>query len=483
MGTRGVSKLIVFSMLAICPNHPAWSSTYSIRLGGAHVGTLERTVERPGEGPTIVRERTTIRMARGDQPIEMAEILTWIETSPEGLQSFGAERTGFGPERWLDTVTRTSAGWRRNRSRGGGGEIDTIGTGRRCGPLEIDRLFAAAPDSIRIRTIDSTTGELETIVARFVRADTLPSRDARVPCRVYVLRDSSGTAPEILQWRDPGGDVWKESDPTLGWIAERSELSTETSAEPSGGPDLDVMRWISVPLEGRRAPVGDCVLILERSGTIVAGDAQSPIPRGPGQEVTPGPSSGAWTIRLHREPPPSDHPIDRTGWRKDPALADALRPGLVIDSANPRVVAFARLATAGITLPVAEARALEVAVHAAIRTRDLGTVLGTASQTLRDGRGDCTEHAVLLAACCRARGIPARVVAGIVPNGDQMSFHLWTEAYVGQWISLDATRAVGSIDPCAVALERWTQPEDGLAGFQISLERMTAGYRFRFAEE
>jgi transglutaminase-like putative cysteine protease len=64
-----------------------------------------------------------------------------------------------------------------------------------------------------------------------------------------------------------------------------------------------------------------------------------------------------------------------------------------------------------------------------------------------------------------------------------MSFHLWTEVYLGSWIPLDATRGIGSIDPCAVALQRWTQPEDGLAGFQVSLERMTAGYRFRFVEE
>jgi hypothetical protein len=482
MGTRGALRVAVVLILATCPIHPARSSTYSIRLGGARVGMLERTVQRPEAGPTIVREQTTIRMARGDRFIEMGEILTWIETTPQGLQSFGAERTGFGPERWLDTVTHTTSGWRRNRSRGGAGVIDTIGTGRRCGPLEIERLFAALPDSIRIRTIDSTTGELETYVASFVRADTLPARGARVPCRVYVLRDSSGTAPEVLQWRDAGGDLWKESDPTLGWVAERSELSPDSS-ESSQGSDLDVMRWLSVPLEGRRPRNGECVMIVEKSDGPAPDGAQPPIVEGPGQQVSPGPSPGAWTVRLRREPLPSDRPVDSSRWKQDRELSDALLPGLIIDSGNPRIVGFADQATAGITLPVAEALALERAVHAAIRTPDLGTVLGTASQTLRDGRGDCTEHAVLLAACCRARGIPARVVAGIVPNGDQMSFHLWTEAYVGRWISLDATRAVGSIDPCAVALERWTQPENGLAGFQISLERMTAGYRFRFAEE
>ena len=59
--------------------------------------------------------------------------------------------------------------------------------------------------------------------------------------------------------------------------------------------------------------------------------------------------------------------------------------------------------------------------------------------------GDCTEHAVLLAALGRAMGIPTRIATGLVflenfenrPN--VMGFHMWTEFHLrGQWISFDA---------------------------------------------
>src|SRR5207245_9123611 len=65
-----------------------------------------------------------------------------------------------------------------------------------------------------------------------------------------------------------------------------------------------------------------------------------------------------------------------------------------------------------------------------------------------DLAGDCTEHAVRLAAMCRARGIPSRVAVGLVyvPNLSSFGGHMWTEVYVkGTWIPLDATLGKGSV--------------------------------------
>ena len=68
-------------------------------------------------------------------------------------------------------------------------------------------------------------------------------------------------------------------------------------------------------------------------------------------------------------------------------------------------------------------------------------------EVARSKQGDCTEHAVLTAALCRAAGIPAKVASGLayvsqwqnVSNG--FGGHAWTQAYIGnKWINLDATR-------------------------------------------
>ncbi len=56
---------------------------------------------------------------------------------------------------------------------------------------------------------------------------------------------------------------------------------------------------------------------------------------------------------------------------------------------------------------------------------------------LRSGKGDCNEHAVLLASMLRALGIPARVAVGLVYSEGRFFYHAWVEAYVGQWLSSD----------------------------------------------
>lgn len=68
----------------------------------------------------------------------------------------------------------------------------------------------------------------------------------------------------------------------------------------------------------------------------------------------------------------------------------------------------------------------------------------TARNTYDIRKGECGAHSILLAAFCRAVGIPARVVWGCmyVPNrGGAFGQHAWNEIYMGEagWIPVDAT--------------------------------------------
>lgn len=70
-----------------------------------------------------------------------------------------------------------------------------------------------------------------------------------------------------------------------------------------------------------------------------------------------------------------------------------------------------------------------------------------ASVVVRRGEGDCTEHAVLLAALARGWGLPARVVVGslLAVLGDRVDAygHAWTEVFVdGVWRRADAAQIV-----------------------------------------
>jgi hypothetical protein len=67
----------------------------------------------------------------------------------------------------------------------------------------------------------------------------------------------------------------------------------------------------------------------------------------------------------------------------------------------------------------------------------------TARQAYDEKTGDCTEHAALFVALCRAAGLPARCVSGVVYLADGAQafwgYHAWAEVWLGQWAVVDAT--------------------------------------------
>jgi transglutaminase-like putative cysteine protease len=94
-----------------------------------------------------------------------------------------------------------------------------------------------------------------------------------------------------------------------------------------------------------------------------------------------------------------------------------------------------------------------------------------ASEVLKEGKGDCTEHALLFVAMARAAGIPARGVHGLVyaRYGDgvpALYWHAWAEVKSGdEWIAVDPTFDEPVADATHVTLGRGTQVDAvGLLG-------------------
>ncbi|MEM7577912.1 MAG: transglutaminase domain-containing protein [Planctomycetota bacterium] len=100
------------------------------------------------------------------------------------------------------------------------------------------------------------------------------------------------------------------------------------------------------------------------------------------------------------------------------------------------------------------AERLRQLVFETIEAKDLSVGFANATETAATRRGDCTEHAVLLAALLRSCDIPSRGVAGLVYVDEFLGqrgvfgFHMWTQAYLdpdghegpaeAQWVDLDA---------------------------------------------
>jgi transglutaminase-like putative cysteine protease len=120
----------------------------------------------------------------------------------------------------------------------------------------------------------------------------------------------------------------------------------------------------------------------------------------------------------------------------------------LIQSDNPKIVAMARSIAPDETEPWQIATQLEAAVKGHILDTDYSQAFASAADVVEHRKGDCTEHAVLLAALCRARGIPARVAIGLsyVSAGQGFGYHMWNEVWInGTWAPLDATLARGGI--------------------------------------
>lgn len=123
----------------------------------------------------------------------------------------------------------------------------------------------------------------------------------------------------------------------------------------------------------------------------------------------------------------------------------------------------------GLQQPRLIAKRMAKWVYENIKKKNYSVILDTALQTVKKLEGDCTEHAVLLAALCRAAGIPSRVVVGLVYS-DQMKqpgffFHMWTEAFTGKWIPLDAALGGAFVDATHIAFSK-SGLEDNYSAFE-----------------
>jgi len=132
-------------------------------------------------------------------------------------------------------------------------------------------------------------------------------------------------------------------------------------------------------------------------------------------------------------------------------MRDFLRPEFNIESEQKEIIHVARQTAGKDVNPFSVARKLLEWVYRNIEKRPVLSV-PSAQEVLRTRVGDCNEHAILLTALLRAAGIPARLSIGLTYSRDRFFYHAWTEAYLGAWISMDATMNQMPVDPAHIKL-------------------------------
>jgi len=164
----------------------------------------------------------------------------------------------------------------------------------------------------------------------------------------------------------------------------------------------------------------------------------------------------------------------------DKDLKEYLRASPMADINDRRIKRHARQTVKGAETPAAKADALRRHVTEFVKTKSMDVGYASASEVIRNRKGDCTEHAVLLAALARAAGLPARggsgivqIPAGAMNLGDKdaaFGYHMWTQVNIGgQWVDIDAALRQTDCDVTHVALTIVPLNDEGVADSIVAM--------------
>ena len=170
---------------------------------------------------------------------------------------------------------------------------------------------------------------------------------------------------------------------------------------------------------------------------------QVTIPETDAQKVEVG-FDGTITVTIQRLALKAGQAVPFDG--SEASAVEATRPARFVQSDDELIVEAARKAAGNSGDAAKVVRKLAAWVNKRVSSKNLSVGYASASEVIRSREGDCTEHSVLLAAMCRAVGVPARTAYGMVyvrrlgTRRNLFGGHQWTQVYVGgKWIDIDAT--------------------------------------------
>lgn len=245
-------------------------------------------------------------------------------------------------------------------------------------------------------------------------------------------------------WMDRQG-VLHKTRTVVGWTQE-TYLASQDSVRRQPEGAFDLSRWSLLPLT---TPPGN---LHQRSRVVYRLTADqvdlSQLIVQDGRQTLQRSGQQTWKLEISSQ--------DQPAWGPDADVPDQndRRPNALIQSDDPQVQQLARQ-VGGTDDPLQLAHQLERHVHQLVDQKEFSHMMASAAEVARSRQGDCTEHAVLLAALCRARGLPARVAIGLVYHQPSQAFayHMWTEAWIeDRWVGLDATLGHGGIGPAHIKL-------------------------------
>lgn len=411
---------------------------YQMLLAGTPCGFTHEVVEK-ADGKVRSSTQSEMRLGRMGQAVVVKSRTAFTETSDgKPIEAVIEKETGAAPvrTRWLfnadslDIVDEQGGRTSARRVKLPTQSWLTPGAAREF----VRRRVTGGAESLSYWTVDPESGpEAVRVDSKRVGKGSMQVEGRTLSTTQWESRNSMISKPSTEELSADGVLLLSRSDLGVGVLEARL---TSKDVATSGKGSAEVMARTFVPLKqdgsalwtSRQAKVR-LVSASGKLGTLPTAGAQTFTRVGPAEA----------TVALDVSTPQKAE----RGEDKDQRYQ---RASVMVDSDDPRIAALADKALAGVPAqPMARIAALRTAVAKHLVNKNLASGFATASEAVVSRAGDCTEHAVLLAALLRHAGIPSRVASGLLyvtQVGQQRNaygWHMWTQALVdGAWVDADA---------------------------------------------
>ncbi len=444
MSRLAIVLFFVLPMLAQA--RPATEQWFSVLLDGRKIGSFvsSRAVQ---DGRVTTRQELRIEFDRAGTSISLGSSETSTESIAGEPQAFASVTSLGGGETRIegkvadgrmqlriqngDSTQERAAPWPTGALMAEGLRLASLRVPLESGRTHTEIAFQSA--SLDAIEVTSTIGPREMV--------SLPGGRKNL-FRIDQVFAFAGIPVRNTAWVDAERDIHKLSMPAIGVDLTLIECDKACATAPN--QDTNILDRTLMPAP--RA-LGRAELTKGLRYTL------SPRADGPPLHL---PETSEQSVRgAGKDIVVEVHANARQGLGGSPDPADYM-PNDWLQSAAPEIVEMASKATKRATTDAERMHALESFVAGFISNKNLGVGYASALQVAHNPQGDCTEHAVLLAALGRALGIATRVVDGLAyaPGfaGNEHVFvpHAWVYAWVDErWQSFDA--ALGSFDAGHIA--------------------------------
>ena len=453
---------------------------FEATLAGAPMGHVHETVIDGEDGRTTTTLESDFTMRRGTDLVAIKGLDEWVESSDGRPVSYRQTRK-MAVETLELEVTVGPDRLRLRKSDGRDAVFSTV-------TYEGDFLFPRAIEAFHVsqgfvpgsrysfQTFDPDFEEITTVDVRVEGVETLDVLGESRDVTKLVLTSDLYEGLEFFEWRSSDGALWREEVPGVETARERT--SSDVALRERKAADILVVSTVQTNVALRSTREVDEALY----EIWVEGEDISEFLIEDLRQRVEGTTDRGVLLRVSREVPEPGTTI-KFPIRSTP-MKDYLDGNHLMQTWYPRLLGTAAKQMWDTDNDSWEGSLqIENWVYRMIEDKGLGVAFASAREVLERLSGDCSEHAILMAAMTRAVSIPTKVVSGVVHSNGEFAYHMWVEVWTGEgWYALDPTIGAGSVDATHIKLAESAIPGGRVAELSLGLMRVFNRLGINFVE-